>query len=396
MKVLLCLLSGQHVPNLLSVHHFQPDQLVLVESADMKKRNTAKNFLEALRLGQLDYDRRCDVAALEAEDDLEAMRVTLRKAYGKYPTAEWTANVTGGTKPMSIATFEFFKATAGNIVYTNFSRPDTFLFLDSSNEEQCDHKLTIKEFMAGYGFEFRKKDEKVREAEERAEKWASCAREITKLVSSEDLLQLSGTDRGEARKKGWDIQPGQLKVCASDIGEAIRKTFELNGNTQDSLQGHADKYAIDFLTGGWLEVFFWNTLTHHADALGIWDVRLGLDVGRHGDSSGNEFDVTFMRNHGLAMLECKSGTQDHDQSGNVLYKVEAVTRQFRALRVQSFLATTSGNVLGKDGELKSSIRNRASIYNCRIITTTEIKQIAKSDTVPEIRKLLFNATETLE
>lgn len=33
MKVMLCLLSDQPIPNLLSVHHFQPDRLVLVESA---------------------------------------------------------------------------------------------------------------------------------------------------------------------------------------------------------------------------------------------------------------------------------------------------------------------------------------------------------------------------
>ena len=49
MRTLLCLLSDQHVPNLLSVHHFQPDRLVLVESRQMRERKVGDHFLQALR-----------------------------------------------------------------------------------------------------------------------------------------------------------------------------------------------------------------------------------------------------------------------------------------------------------------------------------------------------------
>jgi hypothetical protein len=59
MTVLLCLLSEQHVPNLLPVHHFEPDWLVLVETAGMKRRQAAANFLQALRLGGREYSERC-------------------------------------------------------------------------------------------------------------------------------------------------------------------------------------------------------------------------------------------------------------------------------------------------------------------------------------------------
>ena len=90
-----------------------------------------------------------------------------------------------------------------------------------------------------------------------------------------------------------------------------------------------NKYEAVFLTGGWLEVLVWNLLTRHAEPLGIWDVRLGMEAGRCGDQSGNDFDVAFMHNHGLSMVECKTGPQEHDaDGGDTLYKVEAVTRQF--------------------------------------------------------------------
>jgi hypothetical protein len=395
MKVLLCLLSEQHVPNLLSVHHFRPDRLVLVETTTMQKRGAAENFLRALDLGGLDYGARCDVESLDAEDNLDAVRAVLRRAFGNYPSAEWIANVTGGTKPMSIAAFEFFKATAGRVVYTNFAHPNVLLTLDSPSDETCTHKISIKEFLAGYGFEFRKADRKLHEAEERARRLAPCARVIAKHAGSQDILPLSDEDRRAAREKGWEIQPGQLATLPAEVVSAVGSTFSLEGDgTGESLHGRIDKHAVEFLTGGWLEVYFWELLSRHADALGLWDVRLGLEVGRRGDSSGNDFDVAFMRDYGLAMLECKSGSQDHDPGSDILYKVEAVTRQFRALRVRSYLATTGSNVLDASGNLKGSVKNRASIYNCRIVTAAEIKQIANGGDTPDaIRRLLFNATE---
>ncbi len=179
------------------------------------------------------------------------------------------------------------------------------------------------------------------------------------------------------------------------MASTLRDTFSLQGNgTGESLHGRIDKYAVEFLTGGWLEVYFWNLLSRHAEAIGVWDVRLGFEVGRTGDSSGNDFDVAFMRDYGLAMVECKSGSQDHDPGSDILYKVEAVTRQFRALRVRSYLATTGDNILDASGKLKSSVKNRASIYNCRVVTASEIRQIANGGESPgSIRKLLFNAME---
>lgn len=398
MRVLLCLLSDQHIPNLLSVHHHRPDRLVLVETTAMQRRGAAHNFQQALRLGGLEYAERCDIELLDAEDNLDSVRAVLRRSFGKYPSAEWIANVTGGTKPMSIAAFEFFKATAGQVIYTNFTRPNVLMSLDSSLEEVCEYKLSIKEFLAGYGFESRKTDESLHAAERRARDLAECARVIAAHSSSQDLLRLNESDRSTARKKGWQIQPGQFESQSPEVVASVCSAFSLQGDgNAASRYGDIDKYAVEFLTGGWLEVFFWDLLSRHAEALRLWDVRLGLEVGRSGDTSGNDFDVAFMHDYGLAMIECKSGSQDHDPGSDILYKVEAVTRQFRALRVRSYLATTGTNILDKDGHVKSSVTNRAAIYNCRILTTSQIRTLAEADGGAEvelIRRLLFNSTGT--
>ena len=82
MYVLCCLLSDQHVPNLLSVHHFSPDHLVLIESPAMKRKQVAAHFLTALQMGGLDYKDRHDIEPLDAEDNLEAIRRCLARHMG--------------------------------------------------------------------------------------------------------------------------------------------------------------------------------------------------------------------------------------------------------------------------------------------------------------------------
>jgi hypothetical protein len=387
MRVLLCLLSEQHVPNLLSVHHYKPDHLVLIESEEMKKRQVASHFLDALEFGSVDYGASHHIEPLSAEDNLSAVRHALQGAYGKFPSAEWIANLTGGTKPMSIATYEFFKALGGKLVYTNVARPALLIDMDSSQTEHCDHRPGIKEFLAGYGFESRKADEKLAEAEERARGWADSARLLAQHASDQDVLMLNDEERKRARDKGVELTPDQFKFPCQELGDAW-----LNGAPVRKLT----KYEAEFLTGGWLEVFIWDALTRHSGALGLWDVRLGLEVGRCGDHSGRDFDVAFMHGHGLSMVECKSGSQGQDPGGGVLDTVEAIIRQFRAIRVRSYLATTGTNVLDEQGRVKESLKTRADIYQCRILARDEIRKLAQEvDNAETVRKLILGGSSSL-
>jgi len=381
MKVLLCLLSDQHVPNLLSVHHYVPDQLVLIESAQMESRKVASHFLRALKLGSLDYDARHHIEPLSAEDNLAAVRQALQRAYGKFPNGEWIANLTGGTKPMSIATYEFFKALGGKLVYTNVARPARLIDMNSDQVEDSGHRLGIKEFLAGYGFESRKADDKLEEAEERARGWALSAKLLAQHACKQDNLVLGDQEWRRARDRGIELPADRFNFPCDEL-----RGIWLGGESTRRLT----KYEVEFLTGGWLEVFFRDVLTRHSEALGLWDVRLGLAFGRCGDQSGNELDVAFMHNHGLSMVECKSGSQDHDPGSDILYKVEAVVRQFRALRVRSYLATTGTNILDKENKVKESLQTRANIYQCRILVRNEIRELARgADDLETVRKLVL-------
>jgi hypothetical protein len=395
MKILLCLLSDQHIPNLLSVHHFRPDRLVIVESKGMRNKKAAEHFKNALQLGGLAYTPdTCLVQPLDMEDDLNSTRQCLQRAYGRFPAEEWTVNLSGGTKPMSIAAYEFFKAVGARLVYVNFQRPGEMLGLDGQATETCVYQPAIREFLAGYGFESKKGEADIAQAEERAERCLNCAMLIARQPVEQSLLRLGDlSDReikkrwDDARKKGIELSPGFLAPESAEVRAELVRIFSLT-EAPGGLRGKIDKYAVEFLTGGWLEVFVWGMMRRHAAALGIWDVRLGIAPVKIGVETPSDFDVAFMHGYRLWMVECKSGAQAHDPGAEVLHKVEAVVRQFRALGIRSCLATTSTNVLAKDGKLKQSIIDRADIYQCAIVLREQIQRLAQSPDDAELVRAL--------
>jgi hypothetical protein len=392
MTILICLLSEQHVPNLLAVHHFKPDKLVLVETLGMAKRKASDNLLKALQSGGLDYSERCHVENLDQEDNLDAIRKSLHRAYSMYPSDDWIANITGGTKPMSIAAYEFFHALGARLVYVNAAAPNKFIGFDGKAEEICAYHPSIKEFLLGYGFDSQKKEEDIHESETRAQQWWNCARIIAARSQDPILLRFnSSAHRNQARDKGLDLCDCQFQAIP-DLASAVKEHFGLQIENE-SFRGHLNKYAARFFTGEWLEIFIWGLLHQQSEPLNIWDVRLGLHPGKDNPRTENDFDVTFLREHSLSMIECKSGSQEHDPEVDALHKIEAVMSQFRALRVRSYLATTSANILDSEGKIKTPIANRASIYGCRIIAMDQIRKLAcEPDNADSIRTIFFDSS----
>ncbi|MCI0427398.1 MAG: DUF1887 family protein [Nitrospiraceae bacterium] len=389
MKVLLCLLSDQHVPNLLSVHHFSPDCLILVESTAMRAKQAASNFRRALRAGGMDYDdERCTILPLEDVNNLNAVRSCLQQAYGKYPSAEWTANVTGGMKPMSIAAYEFFKALGARVIYIDVAKPDLILGLDGGTQQQCQHKLSISEFVAGYGFEVSKSNEAIRQAEERAESWWPCARVIAQHAPDRDLLHITDQERKQARGRGLLLEPRHLTCLPTEVQASLQECFGLK-DSNGSPTGNLNKYACKFLTGEWLEQFVWYLLNRHAKLLGMSDVHLGVEAKR--GNAPTDFDIAFIRGYALGAVECKSGTQEHGNDPNApLDKLEARMQQFRALRVNPLLVTTSKQIVDANGDLKSTFATRSSIYGCRLVTVKQLRALASQPEDGEfLRTTLF-------
>ena len=397
MKVLLCFVTEQHVPNLLSVLHFKPDRVVLIQSDKMAKAKATEYFLDALEIANYKKDK-VDVLQLEDENNLVSVRRCLHQAFGKFPQADWIANVTGGLKPMSIAAYEFFKALDARIVYIDSRCPNEILGLNGQPPETCEHILTLDEFMAGYGFEISKAWKKITESEERARQWWLLARVIAKHAPDRNLLWFSDDDDlarkkwKAVREKGCTLEPQHTKHVPQPVLAALVEYWNLT-QADGGISGKIDKYQGVFLTGGWLEAFLWKLLDKYALQLGLEQVHLGVEARKKDTQAPTDFDVAFMMNQSLGAIECKSGGQENsDDPNQPLDKLEARIQQFRALRVNPVLATTSPKILDPTTKsVKGTFAQRAEIYNCRIVTVHQIRELAVEDASPDlVAKILLN------
>ncbi|HOV51313.1 MAG: hypothetical protein A4E44_02256 [Methanosaeta sp. PtaB.Bin018] len=379
MNLLLCLISHQHVPNLLPVHELRPDWLILLVTKPMEE--AANNLIKALAIGGLDYLTRYDMMDLGDPDSLDRTKQVLKAAYELYPDADWTVNLTGGTKPMSIAAYEFFKGRA-RMIYVSERDQSKAIDLSGGSPIPLNHKISPQEFIAGYGFDVFN-PEAIRKNEERATRWFDLAVEIAARGQESDIRGFLGklfciSQSKEGRNRGLVIdESDELYIMDTELRTKIASTFALSFKDW-TLSGTLDKYAVRFFTGGWLEVFSWGMLKM-LEGRGLWDCRLGVQVGKKGQKLENDLDAVFMTDQALRIVECKSGGQEQDRRGdNTLYKIEAIRKQLGAIKVKSYLVTTSNNIIDPETKnVREHLATRAKHYDCTIIDPEKIFRIAQ-------------------
>ncbi|OPY38410.1 MAG: hypothetical protein A4E35_00833 [Methanoregula sp. PtaU1.Bin051] len=385
MKTIVCLVSTQHVPNLLTVRAVNPGNLVLVVTEGMKKN--VPWFLNALAAGGRDYSQNHEIIGVERENSVDEVLTSLNEAYRKRPGDEWIINVTGGTKPMSIGAYAFAKENGLKALYIVESDQNKAIDLSGGGPVALDHIVSTAEFLAGYGYDIRNGkdlDRQNRQAWELQGLGAMLTEqhedpEIRAFLAS--LQRLKEAKKRESRRK-WEkeglILSGEegLWIGNDPIRARICREFRLRGE-DGALAGRLERHAAEFLTGRWLEYFIYGLLVPFVPE-SLTSLQIGLAAGQPGPGESNEFDVSFMANQSLCIVECKTGSQKQDVKGDaVLYKMEAIKAGLGAIRVRAFLATTSPNVIDPGTkDTREALKNRANLYQCSIIHGGTLKHLA--------------------
>jgi len=391
MKIMVSLISGQHVPNLLSIRSETPvpDRLVLIVTPLMRARDKHNQLLNALAVGGLDYGPRHDIKDLTKEDSISETYDLLKKIHKEHLNDELVVNLTGGTKPMCIGAYEFSKEKHLRTLYVPEGNQHEAKDLLGESSVDLKHRISTAEFLEGYGFGVQNPGD-LKISRERAEDLFELAALLTANNEDHGLRGMLGKIQGlmekkkEDDRKGWN-RDGLILTEESNVyldNESLRSKIasKLGLKIKDSmLLGSLDKHRVEFLAGKWLEVFVWGMLNPFLEDERIWDLNQGVRVGKAFPGEDNDLDVSFMMNQSLCTVECKTGGQEHDPAGkDVLYKIEAIKSGLRAIRVKTYLATTSDNVIDpQKGGIKEPLLRRADIYECKIIAGGKLRELAE-------------------
>jgi hypothetical protein len=365
----VCLMSDQAIPNILSVHHFRPDELLLVSTPVMEKREKSRHILAALASVGVDYEGRHSIIEVPEDSIQETHRRLDAWMSGQQEAADYILNLTGGTKMMSIAAYEFFKDYGARMIYIPLGRNEfitPFPKKHTGSPEPLALRLPVAGYLAAYGL-------KVVNARglQKGKSDAAARRELSAwIVANYEKIKPLLERLGEKLRKHRDNRDGFMLNIAYTPGMEEKELLDRMDFVQDGdhIAKHLDKSEIGFVTGGWLEEFCYNQVAALIGK-GIDDAVIGVKI-MNSNKRDNEFDVMFTRGNALYTVECKSLDQHDDPRADALYKIAALQKEF-GLRVESFFVSTSPHIM-RDGVLKPSIQARAEQFRTTVVSPKDV------------------------
>lgn len=369
----VCLVSDQTIPNILGISHFNPDELLFISTKKMESNETCEHILQALSYVGMDFKHRYHKIVVQEDSLLDCKKKFDDWIAGK-ESAEFTVNLTGGTKIMSIAAYEYFKDYGSRMGYIPIGKNEFITIFPKrihNAVEQLSRRLSVKEYLTAYGLKVINLKKIASnhidaQARKKLSEWI-----IKNYHEVKPLLErFSDKLRKHRNDKDGYLWTTTYKPQTDEETELMEKI----GFTKDKggYAKHLRQSEIIYLTGGWLEEFCYNELLQFKSN-GIDDIVIGISPEKK--SNRNEFDVMFTKDNALYTIECKSLDQSDDPRAEALYKIAALQKVF-GLRVQSFFVSTSPYIL-KDNELKTAIRARAEQFNTTVIKPDEVIKLAQ-------------------
>jgi len=382
--ILVSLISEQTIPNVLFIKEIQNsmsvDYYFFITTEEMEREEFGNRRKWILRSCNINDDKQDYITVLsEDKNNIQnklSEKMNLFESYDKI-----MVNITGGTKIMSIAAYEFFLnnfKSKSELWYKPINFKERFCSIISNGVSEdkdliINYKLSVSEYLTSCGIfndryktktnfidkkfteEFFEKfinDNRIRQIAEKVREWfRSDTAPFLKEIKKKDKINL---DEIEDLK---DLKRDLIDIQVPLIDQKI-----------------LTKQTIEYITGGWFEEYvYWKIKEKYS--LKDDQIKLGVVLTpnvKNGDKinyfTNNDLDVVFVYENELYVIECKTAVKDFFME--TVYKMAAIRKYF-GLTVKSILVTLS--------TLDNNQKERASVFN--------IKTLEKEDIVNNMNKM---------
>jgi len=290
--VIVSLLSDHLIPNYLFIKEMagEYDDLVFITTDYVAQKHIGKFLENAIGLAPGSVSR----VLISNEDFVSTYKTLEEKNFSK--DCKYIVNITGGTKIMSLAVFEFFKKIEGSeFVYVPINQ-NTYRNVETGEEKPLSYRVNLEEYFALYGLRFEKSTYFLQPS----------------TVTMEFFEQL---------KKNKFRNPPEIKYAHLNENPTLKKYY----------------------SGAWFEEYCYIRIKKQ---LGLSDKHIALSLKIYREDSivnDNEIDVAFVFKNKLYIIECKYsvwGESKKPQKSleDYLYKLAAICKDF-GLKVNSYIFT---------------------------------------------------------
>ena len=337
----LALVSNQAVPNITPALDpaSRPREVTLMVSPDMQQQ--AEWLTGVLRTTGIEVSHWPITDAW----DIQHIHNRVLDWMAAHEKEQVALNATGGTKPMSIAAYEAFRAMDQPIFYVHPER-DRLIWMHPADLPAFDlaDKIRLPQFLQAHGATLKNRGCGYGVPESR--------RRLT-----DTLIGHVKSFEQPLRTLNWAASTAERSLISEPISRSTldhpdwQKLIELFAAEgiltleRDRLHFH-DEAARFYANGGWLEEHAYGLCLNLKKSTPIHDVGHSLEVERQGrnDTIPNELDVAFLADNRLYIIECKTTRFDKGgpraaKGADILYKLDTLTDLLGGLQARSMVVS---------------------------------------------------------
>lgn len=324
-KIIVSIISDQTIPNILFIKQKEmADFYYFITTARMEKNGVTDNTIKSLGL-DIQQTKRIEVI----EDSVKDIDDKLVHQLEYEDEDELLINITGGTKIMSLAVYNFFTRNgAGEIFYIPIGKNEIkqIFPLRKNRVSVIEQRVNLLEYLTAYGVSVRNE---------------SYLSKNTLLKSNEQTTNLFNAFISEKRdqlfQSAEEIRQANLrgkKILKNDNqkGEYFKKAeiFRNSGISWDT-DDCISKAETKYITGEWFEEYIYPRIKKW---LNKSDDEIGMGLQLIKGDAPNEYDVMFMHRNALYVIECKTDVSDNSEGKisylftNTLYKAATLKKEF--------------------------------------------------------------------
>ncbi|HHH47754.1 MAG TPA: DUF1887 family protein [Gammaproteobacteria bacterium] len=366
----VCLVSNQPIPNLTPLldSSLEARRVILVVTPDMHER--AGWLEDVLRPRGI----RSELWPIDDAWDFDAIQSRIMELLERETEAGTrpALNATGGTKLMSIAAYEAFRAYDLPIFYVHPER-DSIVWLqtgDSSGQPQeLENRLRLEAFLQAHGARVAHKPRRNLPAAgdlELAETLIQGQDRYSRPIGTLNWLAASADHPGlDARLEHTTRELDELLDLFQQHGKLTRHG--------DSIT-FSDEKARFYANGGWIESHVYNQLRRlRGRRPRLQDLACALEVTRQqrDKTIPNELDVAFLHDNRLHIIECKTRrfreNGEESAGAEALYKLDTLRDLMGGLQARAMLISYR--------DLSGHDRSRAADLGIRVCAGSQLHHL---------------------
>lgn len=325
---LVSLVSQQTLPNVLFIKEMENvDNYLFITTKYIEEKGRRNMIIDTC--SEINESNCYTIEVLE--DSLEDLDNKLKNFIDKETTDEdlFILNLTGGTKIMSIGAYNFFQKHNSKIYYIPFGK-NVYrqIFPEIKHREfEINYHISLSDYIKAHGI-------KIESSSSDISKDIEISKNIFRLFDNDEIMdyfELLIILREQAGKKWFKKKRKQPVNSFEDLPKFLNK-IELN-------KDEIDKYDIIYLTGGWFEEYLYYYFSTYID-----DEKIGLNYNIKLQRVPNEFDVMFVNDNKIFIIEAKTNMKRMGDGGpstivnEVIYKSSSLNTEF-GLSAQSYIFT---------------------------------------------------------